>query len=142
MKARTSAPAPSWWASRAQLGWCDDHHAWAASASPFLLGTLASVLLLAWPTAHAWPQTAGDPAAGKAIAEIWCSACHVVSPTQQGGSSSGAPPFTAIAKMKSATPMGLRVFLQTPHGRMSDLHLTREEIANLSAYILSLKQKS
>ena len=66
--------------------------------------------------------------------------CHVVSPTQQGGSSSGAPPFAAIAKMKTATPMGLRVFLQTPHGRMPDLHLTREEIANLSAYIVSLKK--
>jgi hypothetical protein len=36
--------------------------------------------------------------------------------------------------------MGLRVLLQTPHGRMCDLHLTREEIANLSAYILSLKK--
>jgi hypothetical protein len=42
--------------------------------------------------------------------------------------------------MKTATPMGLRVFLQTPHGRMPDLHLMREEIANLSAYIVSLKK--
>ena len=115
-------------------------HAWAASASRFLLGALASTLLLTPPTAHAWSQTAGDPAAGKTIAEGWCSACHVVSPMQQGGSSTGAPPFAAIAKMKSATPMALRVFLQTPHGRMPDLHLTREEIANLSAYILSLKK--
>ena len=116
------------------------HHTWAAPASRFLLGVLASALLLAWPTEHAWPQTAGDPAAGKTIAAAWCSSCHVVSPTQQGGSSSGAPPFAPIAKMKTATPMGLRVFLQTPHGRMCDLHLTREEIANLSAYILSLKK--
>ena len=116
------------------------HHTWAAPASRFLLGVLASALLLAWPTEHAWPQTAGDPAAGKTIAAAWCSSCHVVNPTQQDGSSSGAPPFAAIAKMKTATPMGLRVFLQTPHGRMPDLHLMREEIANLSAYIVSLKK--
>jgi mono/diheme cytochrome c family protein len=115
------------------------HQTWAAAASRFLVGALTSALLLAWPTAHAWSEAAGNPAMGKTIADGWCSGCHVVSPTQQGGSSTGAPPFAAIAKMKSATPTGLRVFLQTPHGRMPDLHLTRAEIANLSAYILSLK---
>jgi len=36
--------------------------------------------------------------------------------------------------------MGLEVFLQTPHGRMPDLHLSRDEIDDVSAYILSLKR--
>jgi hypothetical protein len=43
--------------------------------------------------------------------------------------------------MKSTTPLGLRVFLQTPHGRMPDLHLTRDEVDNLIAYILSLRRR-
>ena len=29
--------------------------------------------------------------------------------------------------MKSMTPVALQVFLQTPHDRMPDLHLTRAE---------------
>jgi mono/diheme cytochrome c family protein len=42
--------------------------------------------------------------------------------------------------MKSTTFMGLRAFLQTPHDRMPDLHLTRNEIDDVAAYILSLKK--
>jgi hypothetical protein len=34
----------------------------------------------------------------------------------------------------------LRVFLQTPHDRMPDLHLSREEIDDLIAYILSMRE--
>ena len=43
--------------------------------------------------------------------------------------------------MKSTTPMSLRAFLQTPHSRMPDLRLSRDEIDNLTAYILSLRRK-
>jgi hypothetical protein len=31
--------------------------------------------------------------------------------------------------------------LQTPHARMPDLHLTRDEVDDLIAYILSLRRK-
>ncbi|MBS0561282.1 MAG: cytochrome c [Proteobacteria bacterium] len=111
----------------------------AATASRYFLGALAVALLLAWPCPRAWSQGAGDPAAGRTLAEGWCSACHVVTPDQHGASSNGAPPFAVIARMKWATPTSLRVFLQTPHNRMPDLHLTRGEIADVSAYILSLR---
>ncbi len=37
--------------------------------------------------------------------------------------------------------MSLRVFLQSPHARMPDLHLSRDEIADVSAYILSLRSR-
>jgi hypothetical protein len=36
--------------------------------------------------------------------------------------------------------MALRAFLQTPHSRMPDLHMSREEIDNITAYILSLRR--
>jgi mono/diheme cytochrome c family protein len=84
-------------------------------------------------------QDIGDPVVGRAIAQRWCDNCHVVDSDQQRATSTGAPTFAAIARMKSTTPMALRVFLQTPHGRMPDLHLTRSEIDDVSAYILSLK---
>jgi hypothetical protein len=35
----------------------------------------------------------------------------------------------------------LTVFLRTPHDRMPDLSLTREETDDLIAYILSLKRR-
>jgi len=85
-------------------------------------------------------QDIGDPASGRSLARRWCETCHVVDATQQQAMSTGAPTFAAIAHMKSTTPMALRVFLQTPHGRMPDLHLTRGEIDDVSAYILSLKR--
>ena len=37
--------------------------------------------------------------------------------------------------------MSLRAFLMTSHPPMPDLHLTRDEIDDVSAYILSLKQR-
>jgi mono/diheme cytochrome c family protein len=84
---------------------------------------------------------AQDPDAGNRLAKKWCVNCHVVAPGQDRGTSTGAPSFRDIAAQKSMTPMALRVFLQTPHHRMPDLHLSHDEIDDLSAYILSLRDK-
>lgn len=87
-------------------------------------------------------QDAGTPEAGHKLAQTWCVNCHVIDPTQRQGTSNGAPPFAAVARMKSTTFMGLKAFLQTPHDRMPDLHLSRDEIDDVAAYILSLKKGS
>jgi mono/diheme cytochrome c family protein len=42
--------------------------------------------------------------------------------------------------MKSTTEMSLAAFLTTPHGRMPNFSLSRAEIRDVSAYILSLRQ--
>jgi mono/diheme cytochrome c family protein len=102
-------------------------------------GALVTLMLIGAQTNPAPCQVIGDAKAGRSIAQRWCDNCHVVDATQQRATSTGAPTFAAIAQMKSTTPMALRVFLQTPHGRMPDLHLTRSEIDDVSAYILSLK---
>jgi cytochrome c len=101
---------------------------------------ILAAMLIGIPSHRAFGQDGGDPAAGRALAQRWCDTCHVVDQEQQRGTSTGAPTFTAIASMKSTTPMALRVFLQTPHGRMPDLHLTRGEIDDVVAYIVSLKR--
>jgi mono/diheme cytochrome c family protein len=85
-------------------------------------------------------EEVGDPAAGRQLAETWCSACHVVTGGQKQGTSTGAPPFAAIAAEKAITPLALRAFLQTPHHRMPDLHLSRNEIDDVTAYIFSLRR--
>ncbi len=86
-------------------------------------------------------QDQGDVRAGRHLAETWCSSCHVVDPTLQRGIDNGAPAFAAVAGMSSTTPLALRAFLQTPHAQMPDLHLSRDEIDDLTAYILSLRRK-
>lgn len=103
-----------------------------------ILGTavVAAVSAYAMP---AWSQDVGDADAGKAIAQTWCVNCHVVAPGQAQGTSNGAPAFSAIARNSAMTPMALRAFLQTPHHRMPDLQLSREQIDNVSAYLQSLR---
>jgi mono/diheme cytochrome c family protein len=99
------------------------------------VSVVTAILLSAWPhRAHA-----EDVAAGRRLAESWCSSCHLVGPGSARGVSNGAPTFVAIARQRSTTVLSLRVLLQTPHGQMPDLHLSRDEIDDLAAYILSLR---
>jgi len=100
---------------------------------------LLSAIMLGVSLRQADSQEIGDSIAGRQLAERWCSSCHVVGPGSEQGSSNGAPTFAAVARMKSTTPLSLRAFLLTPHARMPDLHLTRDEIDDLAAYILALR---
>lgn len=102
---------------------------------------LLSAIMLGPSLRQADSQEKGDSIVGRQLAERWCSSCHVVGPGSEQGSSNGAPTFAAVARMKSTTPLSLQAFLLTPHARMPDLHLTRDEIGNLAAYILTLRSK-
>jgi mono/diheme cytochrome c family protein len=88
-------------------------------------------LLSSLPAAAAPP----DPAQGETIAKRWCAACHVVAADQKQASAD-VPSFFDIAKRK--TSADLTSFLTDPHPKMPDMSLTREEIADLTAYIRSL----
>jgi mono/diheme cytochrome c family protein len=85
---------------------------------------------------------AQDILTGKGIAQVWCSDCHLVDPREHKSGRDSAPTFLSVARMKSTTEASLAAFLSTPHGRgrMPDLVLNREEIQDVSAYILSLRQ--
>jgi mono/diheme cytochrome c family protein len=83
----------------------------------------------------------GDIEAGRRLSDTWCSSCHLVRRDAPTGISNGAPSFVGIASMSSTTPLSLHAFLQTPHARMPDLHLSRDELDDLAAYILSLRRK-
>ena len=101
---------------------------------------IAAILLVGSPFPLA-AQEIGDLTTGKQLAESWCSSCHVVTPSSQSGAATGVPTFAAVARMPSSTAMSLRAFLQTPHARMPDLHLSRDETDDLIAYILSLRRR-
>lgn len=99
---------------------------------------IATVLMALTSTARA--DDPGNAASGRRIAETWCSRCHAVDGTSPAGASSGAPAFATIAANKAATPLAIRVFLQSQHDRMPALHVAPVEIDDLTAYILSLRK--
>ncbi len=110
-------------------------------AGAAVAGAVAGLLSCVVGGAQATAQEAGDPASGHRIAQRWCSGCHVVDAVQPSGGANGAPSFMSVAQMASTTQVSLSVFLETTHGRMPDFELTRNEIANVTAYIVSLKSQ-
>jgi hypothetical protein len=51
------------------------------------------------------------------------------------------PAFRDIANTSGMTATAIRVFLTSSHPRMPNLILTPEEIADVTAYILSLRNR-
>jgi mono/diheme cytochrome c family protein len=82
---------------------------------------------------------AGDVEAGFARAKAVCAKCHVVATGIGGGGTDGAPPFAAIANGLKRSEAQIKAFLTRPHGRMPDFVMTRREIDDLTAYILTLR---
>jgi mono/diheme cytochrome c family protein len=83
-------------------------------------------------------QRAGDPGQGRAIAEMWCSACHLVS-SKQTTANADVPTFSAIAQRLPADADVLAAFIANPHPPMPNLSLRRQDIQDLLAYIATLK---
>jgi mono/diheme cytochrome c family protein len=84
---------------------------------------------------------AADAHNGERLAQRWCASCHVISSTQQGSATDVAPPFTSIAKMPHLNAPRIALYLLAPHPRMPDMNLTRNEAADLAAYIASLSSR-
>ncbi len=103
------------------------------AAALILLGAGAASPALAQPEP-------GDARSGQRLAATWCANCHRIAEGGPGPASDAAPSFPAIAGMPSSTSMSLRVFLQSPHANMPDYRLTREQIDDLVAYMLSLRR--
>lgn len=104
-------------------------------------GTTALVLLgMAAATPALAQAEPGDAQAGQRLASTWCANCHRIAPGGPGPSTDAAPAFRSIARMPSTTSMSLRAFLQSPHANMPDYRLSREQLDDLVAYILTLKR--
>jgi cytochrome c len=87
------------------------------------------------PAAHA----AGDPETGRALAQQWCTACHVVD--LEGHGTDAAPALPVLLSDDLRTADELRGWLAAPHPPMPDLDLTRQEIENIIAYLESLRRE-
>jgi mono/diheme cytochrome c family protein len=78
--------------------------------------------------------SAADARRGAAIADRWCSSCHVVSTGQAEGNTE-APPFSEIADRKNFDAGRVALFLLAPHPPMQGISLSRNDAADLAAYI-------
>ena len=86
------------------------------------------------------PGNAADASNGSRIAHRWCAACHVVTPTQHRPTTDQAPPFATIAKRSGFDSAKIAQFLLDPHPKMPNFPLSRNEAADLAAYIGSLRK--
>jgi len=88
------------------------------------------------------PAQDGDVAAGHVFARKACNACHVVEAKQSAPRRIViGPNFRDVASSSGITATALTVFLATSHPKMPNLILTREERADVIAYILSLRDR-
>ena len=85
----------------------------------------------------AGPAAAADAAAGAALAERWCTGCHVTETAAKG--TDAAPTFRSVADRADLKDEEIEAWLSDPHPIMPDLKLTRAQIEDLTAYIRSLK---
>jgi mono/diheme cytochrome c family protein len=86
-------------------------------------------------------QTPGNASSGYGLAKTWCAGCHYIEPRELNARDA-VPSFAGVAAMKSTTQLSLDAFLQTSHHNMPDWRLTRQQVDDVVAYILSLHPKS
>jgi mono/diheme cytochrome c family protein len=98
--------------------------------------TITALLSLSLLAAFAGSAAAADASNGEVLAKRWCASCHIVSADQKRGSTT-APPFSEIARQPHLTAASIALFLLRPHPPMPDMSLSRQEAADLAAYIVA-----
>ena len=92
-----------------------------------------------WAVGGAQAQEAGSVAQGLKFARLQCSQCHIVVKEAGRSTNPDAPTFAAIAGTKGLTGAALIAMLQTAHRSMPNVVIKGDDINNITAYILSLK---
>jgi|SRR5450631_2248607 mono/diheme cytochrome c family protein len=82
---------------------------------------------------------AADADHGAELAKRWCATCHLVDGDQKQASADVLP-FAAIARKPDFTPEKLTSFLLEPHPKMPNFSLSRDEAADITAYIGTMRK--
>jgi cytochrome c len=117
----------------------------AAQRTRFREITLFAATLFAGVGLSARPASAQihpDAKTGKQIAEKLCVGCHIVGPTAAGAAvPADVPSFATIANKPGQSAQAIAGAIVVPHPPMPQIELTREEIGDVAAYILTLKTR-
>ena len=83
-----------------------------------------------------------DPVQGKQLAERLCTNCHLVGSAQQQQQPANAdvPSFKEIADREDQTAGAITARIMLPKHPMPQIPLTKAELADLAAYILSMRK--
>ena len=104
---------------------------------------LIVTMLLLWPGLAAAAPVPGqpNPAAGKALAEKLCTNCHLIGSAQQEHAQADVPSFHEIAGRQEQTAGAIIAQIILPKHPMPQIPLTKEELADLAAYMISLRDQ-
>jgi mono/diheme cytochrome c family protein len=101
-----------------------------------LLGVLAAA-----PSLAAGPvETPPDAVKGKALAERLCTNCHLVG-DEQSHANVDIPSFREIANQEGQTSGAIMARIIIPKHPMPAIPLEKNELADLAAYILTLRER-
>ncbi len=81
-----------------------------------------------------------DKKQGRRLAKSLCVNCHDVSPEGRSTSSEAVPSFHDMANQNGQSREQLAGRIVIPHPEMPTIPLTRSEIRDIVAYIMSLKE--
>ncbi len=90
--------------------------------------------------ALAGPTSRPDPETGKALAERLCTNCHLVGSVRQEHANPDVPSFREIANLPEQTEGAVAARIMLPKHPMPQIPLTKSELSDLAAYILSLRE--
>jgi mono/diheme cytochrome c family protein len=82
---------------------------------------------------------AADIAHGQQLALRWCAGCHTVT-SDAARATDVPPPFSSVAQRPGFDQNRLAFFLLNPHPVMPNMGLSRNDAADLAAYIASLRK--
>ena len=102
---------------------------------------LLTALALVAGSAVGSAQDVGDARKGLGFAQKFCSECHAILAREKPSPVPSAPPFQAVADTPGMTATALIVWFRTSHPTMPNLIIRDEDMDNVIAYILSLREK-
>lgn len=123
---------------------------WRAAIGAGLFFALVAGLTIAW-SAHGSEATEraktgerlapdGDATRGLAYARAACVACHSVAAGELESPHPAAPSFQSLADRPDLSRIGLAALMQTSHQEMPDLMVNSQQVADLWAYMSTLRQ--
>lgn len=106
------------------------------------IATLAVSIFLGGVAAVAGPVTsAPDAGHGKQLASRLCSNCHLVGDPQQQQVNADVPSFQEIANKTGQSAGAIMARILLPKHPMPVIPLTKSELSDLAAYILTLREE-
>ena len=82
-----------------------------------------------------------DPEHGKTLAQSLCSNCHLLGAGTQEHVNADVPSFREIANKEGQTAGDIMGHIMLPKHTMPQIPLTKAELTDLAAYIMSLRDK-